>query len=103
MRQLRRRAKISGFRRSVFAPGGTTRAATASMKRLSWGSNSYERYALIALAVLFAVAPAVAEEPSSRPLPLGGEECNAWEISYTLAAKLRLTDTPFGAGNGLYD
>jgi hypothetical protein len=32
----------------------------------------------------------------------GGETCGAWEVEYALLGKLRLSDTPLGAGNGVY-
>ncbi len=31
-----------------------------------------------------------------------GEGCNAWDVDYALAAKLQLSETPHGAGNGTY-
>lgn len=35
--------------------------------------------------------------------PAGADQpCDAWDVQYTLAAKLQLTDTPMGAGNGIY-
>jgi len=31
------------------------------------------------------------------------EPCNAWDVDYALSAKLQLSDTPMGAGNGTYN
>jgi len=48
----------------------------------------------IALAIGVAAAPtAFAQEPAS---------CEAWEVEYTLAANLVLSDTPLGQGDGSY-
>jgi hypothetical protein len=37
----------------------------------------------------------------SAPVPLG-PPCDAWDVEYTLAANLKLSDTPLGQGDGIY-
>lgn len=58
---------------------------TRRLKRLS---------ALAALAALFAALSASADD---QPPP-----CNTWEVEYTLAANVELSDTAMGAGDGVH-
>lgn len=44
-------------------------------------------------------APALASSTSAAE----PEDCEARRLEYTLSARIRLTDTPFGAGNGTFD
>jgi hypothetical protein len=56
-------------------------------------------FLIVAGVVIAAVAgpkrDAAAQEEGAAP-------CDAWDVEYTLAAKLQLSDTPMGAGNGIY-
>ncbi len=49
--------------------------------------------ASVAALLLVALAPTDAAQPPP---------CDAFQIEYTLAANLKLTDTPFGKGDGIY-
>lgn len=59
------------------------------------------RFALSVLAV-FGVTVAVVAPSGRADADQPGEACDAWDVEYTLAARLQLTDTPMGAGNGIY-
>ena len=59
------------------------------------------RYASSVLAV-FAVTVAVVAPSGSAGADQPSDTCDAWDVEYTLAARLQLTDTPMGAGNGIY-
>jgi hypothetical protein len=49
---------------------------------------------VVSVAIVAPSGRADAEPPS--------EPCDAWDVEYTLAARLQLADTPMGAGNGIY-
>lgn len=49
------------------------------------------------------VGAAPVAEPVRGPAPANPAHCPNWVAEYALAARLRLTDTPFGAGDGVYD
>jgi len=70
-------------------------------------------FRLCALGFAFA-GPVLAEDESRGTVPSLPREirapvaasdapCSSWVTSYALAARLRLTDTPLGAGDGIYD
>ena len=54
----------------------------------------------------FASAPLSPSISTSTPLAEdaadAGDACEVWDVGYLLGAKLRLSDTPLGAGNGSY-
>src|SRR5580692_3031000 len=52
-------------------------------------------------ALVFGAALATALAPNT-PAMADDPPCNAWEVEYTLAAQLRLSDTAMGAGDGLH-
>lgn len=56
------------------------------------------RFGCLALAVFLGIA-AVARPSRSATAQDAGLPCRAWDIEYQLAAKLRVSDTPMGAGN----
>jgi hypothetical protein len=41
-------------------------------------------------------------EPGARRVQADGGECGAWRIEYVANVNLRLSDTPMGAGDGVY-
>jgi hypothetical protein len=45
---------------------------------------------------------AVAGSSDDASAQEGAAPCDAWDIEYTLAAKVHLSDTPMGAGDGVY-
>lgn len=59
------------------------------------------RFALSVLAI-FSVTAAVVAPSRRAEADEPGDACNAWDVEYTLAARLQLADTPMGAGNGIY-
>jgi hypothetical protein len=54
---------------------------------------------VISSAFVLGVGIALAPSPAS---PAEQAPCDAWEIDYTLAANLKLEDTPMGEGDGVY-
>jgi len=61
-------------------------------------SHSY----VLSLVAVFAICGELRAEsvPNPREAP---SDCSRREIEYALSGRVRLTDTPFGAGNGVYD
>jgi hypothetical protein len=53
-------------------------------------------------AVVAAVAVSLGTSQATADAPPSSSPCDAWEIEYTLAGNLKLTDTPLGQGDGLY-
>jgi hypothetical protein len=51
--------------------------------------------------LVFGAALATALVPNT-PAMADDPPCNAWEVEYTLAAQVRLSDTAMGAGDGLH-
>ncbi|CAN5816191.1 hypothetical protein BH11MYX4_BH11MYX4_24870 [soil metagenome] len=51
---------------------------------------------------LFLVTAALAAPSGRASADQAAEPCDAWDVEYTLAARLKLTDTPMGAGDGNY-
>ncbi len=60
------------------------------------------RSVLSLLAVSVATVAVVAPTRRADAEPQAAEACAAWDVEYTLAARLQLADTPMGAGNGVY-
>jgi len=56
---------------------------------------------LTAVCLVGVAAGAADAAPVAQPLQTPA--CDVWTADYTLAARLRLRDTPFGAGDGVYD
>lgn len=56
--------------------------------------------AVLAAGMGFALAPRA--EAGAAAVPLDGNSCNAWDVTYKLNANLELRDTPLGQGNGVY-
>lgn len=54
---------------------------------------------LAGILALAAASLLVPDTARGNPPPTA---CRAWDIAYTLAANLKLTDTPLGQGNGVY-
>jgi hypothetical protein len=53
---------------------------------------------LAVLAATSAEAPVASADPAPAPPP----PCDAWEVDYSLAATVVISDTPMGAGDGSY-
>jgi hypothetical protein len=58
--------------------------------------------AAMGTAVAFSLAASQATADAPQPSPPAPPPCDAWEIDYALAGSLKLTDTPFGQGDGIY-
>ncbi len=60
----------------------------------------------IVLAAVLAASTGVGLAPRAQAgdaaVPLDGNGCNAWDVTYKLNANLELRDTPLGQGNGVY-
>ncbi|HSY24488.1 MAG TPA: hypothetical protein VK841_20315 [Polyangiaceae bacterium] len=58
--------------------------------------------AAMATAVALSLAASQATADAPQPSPPAPPPCDAWEIDYTLAGNLKLTDTTLGQGDGVY-
>lgn len=56
---------------------------------------------ILAACLVGAAAGGAGAAPVAQPLQTPA--CDVWTADYTLAARLRLADTPFGAGDGVFD
>ena len=63
------------------------------------------RYAICSALGFISVAAGLGSDAAAAPpaQQLQKPACDGWTSDYALAARLRLDDTPFGAGNGVYD
>jgi hypothetical protein len=57
----------------------------------------------IATAGVFLALGALVLAPHESEAQPSSQSCTAWDVDYVLAAKLQLTDTPLGQGDGSYD
>ena len=55
-----------------------------------------------AIAVAVAASLATSRATADAPVPSPPPACDTWEVEYTLAGNLKLTDTPLGQGDGVY-
>jgi hypothetical protein len=56
----------------------------------------------IAVTAASVAALAIALAPSDAPAHPGAEPCTAWDVTYSLSGNLQLSETPMGAGDGVY-
>jgi hypothetical protein len=55
-----------------------------------------------AIAALGVALPALAARADEPPAPAPSAACAAWDVEYALAANVQLSDTTFGAGDGVH-
>jgi hypothetical protein len=56
----------------------------------------------VSMASASVAAIAVSASPSGRSAPPEGQGCAAWDVTYAVSGKLEISDTPNGAGDGIY-